>query len=350
MSVAGRTRRLTEFAEQLLDRVDRLQQRTRWLGFPYAVYQKFSDDQAANLASMLTYYAFFSVFPLLLVLVTILGFVLHGDPHLETRVFDSAVGLLPIVGEHSAIHPLVGNVPALVIGSALALWNGLGVAQQAQSAFNTVYDVPRRDWPGLVPSTLRSIAAVSLGGTGFIATTLITGAVTGAGSYGLPLGIGPRVVGAVVAIVLDTVLFTLLFRDLTARDLGWRDTLPGACVAGAGWYTLQLLGTALVAHELKGAESTYGTFAAVIGLLSFFYVQAQLTLYAAEINAVRTYNRWPRGLRSLSNVPTTDADRRSYQAYAQRQRFADPDREVIDVTYVDEVKEHWEPPPQRPAS
>jgi membrane protein len=109
--------------------------------------------------------------------------------------------------------------------------------------------------------------------------------------------------------------------------------MPGACVAATGWYTLELLGTALVAHELKGAESTYGTFAAVIGLLAFFRAQAQLTLYAAEINVVRMFRLWPRGLRSINNIPTTDADRRAYRTYAQRQRFSTPDREHIDVTF-----------------
>lgn len=76
-------------------------------------------------------------------------------------------------------------------------------------------------------------------------------------------------------------------------------------MAAAGWYALQLGGTALVAHELKGAETAYGTFAAVIGMLTFFHVQAQLTLYAVEINVVRSFGLWPRGLPSINNTPTT---------------------------------------------
>jgi membrane protein len=319
---------------RVLDRLDVLQQRHRLLAFPYAVYQKFQDDQAGSAASLLAYYAFASVFPLLLVFVTILAFVFQGDPQLAARVLASTRGLIPILGQDTTVHPLVGSTPALVFGSVLALWNGLGVAQQAQIAFNTVYDVPRADWPGFVPTTWRSLVAVVVGGAGFITTTLISGAITGGGSYGLTITAGLRIVGAIVTIVLDAVLFTVLFRFLTVRHLSWRDALPGASVAALGWYVLQLVGTALVAHELKGATSAYGAFATVIGLLAFFHFQALLTLYAAEINVVRMSRLWPRGLGSLTNVPTTEADRRAYRAYVERDRYARGQH--IEVTFNDE--------------
>jgi len=248
-------------------------------------------------------------------------------------VFNSALGLFPIIGQHDAVHPLTGSLPALIIGSVLALWSGLAVAQQAQAAFNTVYNVPRQQWPGFLPRTLRSLQAVLLGGTGFIVTTLISGAVTGAGSYGLSLGVLSRVIGALVGIALNTALFTLLFNCLTVHELTWRDTLPGGFVAGASWYALQLLGTALITHKLKGAQSTYGTFATVIGLLTFFHLQAQLTLLGAEVNVVRKYRLWPRGLRSFTNQPTTQADFRAYTIYAQQQRYAAADEQKINVEF-----------------
>jgi YihY family inner membrane protein len=317
----------------VLDRADRVQQERRWLSFPLAVYQKFSDDQAGNLASLLAYYAFFSVFPLLLVAVTVLGFVLQGHPDLENRVFDTALGFFPVIGEHSALHPLTGNWFALAVGLALALFSGLSVVSQAQTAFNTVLSVPRADWPGFVPRILRSVELLVVGGGGLVLTTLISGAVTGAGSLGFGLGAGLRVVGALLAVVLDTLLFTLLFRRLTVRRVTWRQALPGAAFAAVCWYVLQLVGTALVTHELRGASATYGTFATVIGLLTFFHIEAQLVLYAAEINAVRIDRLWPRGLRSLVNTPTTEADHRAYASYAERDRFAAPEKEEVHVHF-----------------
>lgn len=318
----------------VLDRADRAQRDRRWLAFPLAVYQKFNDDQAGNLASLLAYYAFFSIFPLLLVFTTVLGFVLQNDPDLQKRISSTAFDLLPIVGQQDPVHPLRGSVFALVVGIALALWSGLAVANQAQVAFNTVFSVPRAEWPGLVPRLLRDLQLLVVGGLGFMLTTFLGGAVTSAGSYGYALGVGMRLLGAVIAVVLNTLLFTFLFTRLTVRQVGWRMSLPGAAFAAVCWYLLQLLGTALVAHNLQHASRTYGTFAAVIGLLAFFHLQAQLTLYAAEINAVRLDHLWPRGLKTvLGNEPTTEADHRAYASYAERDRLAHPDNERIEVHF-----------------
>lgn len=320
----------------VLDRADRAQRERRWLAFPLAVYQKFNDDQAGNLASLLSYYAFFSVFPLLLVFVTVLGFVLQNNPALQNRISTTAFELLPIVGQHDAVHPLRGSFFALIVGIALALWSGLAVVNQAQIAFNTVFSVPRAEWPGFVPRLLRDLELLAVGGVGFVVTTFLSGAVTGAGSYGFALGVGLRILGGLIAIVLNTVLFTYLFTRLTVREVDWRRSLPGAAFAAVCWYALQLVGTALVTHELKGASATYGTFATVIGLLAFFHLQAQLTLYAAEINAVRLDHLWPRGLKTvLGNEPTTEADHRAYASYAERDRLAQPEKERIEVHFPD---------------
>ncbi len=318
----------------VIDRVDRVQRERRWVAFPLAVYQKFSDDQAGNLASLLAYYAFFSIFPLFLVFTTVLGFVLQDHPGVQQRVSSSAFDLFPIIGQHDAVHPLRGSFFALVVGVVLALWSGIAVVNQAQAAFNTVFSVPRAEWPGFLPRVLRDLELLLVGGVGFVLTTFLSGAVTGAGSYGFVLGIGMRVLGAVIAIVLDTALFTFLFNRLTVRPIGWRASLPGAAFAAVCWYVLQLVGTALVTHELKGASATYGAFATVIGLLAFFHLQAQLTLYAAEINAVRVDRLWPRGLTTvLGNTPRTEADHRAYASYAERDRLADHENERIEVHF-----------------
>ena len=70
---------------------DAVQQRHRWLAIPMAVVKKFGDDQGGNLAALVAYYAFFSLFPLLLVFVTILGFVLQGDPGAAHSISNSVL-------------------------------------------------------------------------------------------------------------------------------------------------------------------------------------------------------------------------------------------------------------------
>src|SRR3954447_20765793 len=112
----------------LLRRLDRAQKRRPWLAFTFAVLKKFGEDGAGNLAALIAYYAIFSIFPLLLVLSTLLGFVLHGHPEWQGDVTNSALKNLPLVHIQTT-NPQGGNIAALVVGAAISLWSGLGVAK-----------------------------------------------------------------------------------------------------------------------------------------------------------------------------------------------------------------------------
>ena len=123
--------------------------RTRFVGFPFAVFKKFGDDDGGRLAALIAYYGFFSLFPLLLVLVSVLGFVLSGHPDLRQNIIDSAFGQFPVIGRSLATGSgvnggLQGSWLSIVVGGATALWAGLGVAQAAQAAMNTVWDIRAR--------------------------------------------------------------------------------------------------------------------------------------------------------------------------------------------------------------
>lgn len=304
------------------ERVDAYQREHGWAGFFFAVVQKFGEDQAGNLAALIAYYAFFSIFPLLLALTTILGYVLGGAPELRQEVFESAVGQLPIVGQQGNLEPLTGNPFALVIGLVLALWSGLAVAQTAQTAFNTVYAVPRTQWPGFVPRLRRSAELVAVGGLGLIVTTLLQGVVSGTDSYGLRIGFLGQALAAVLGVLLNWALFSYLFRRLTVHPLRLADVAPGAALAAVSWFLLQKLGTSLVNNKIQGAAGAYGTFAVVIGLLFWFFVLAQITLVCAEVNIVRSERLWPRGLSSLAGQASTRADMRAYSFYTRRETHA----------------------------
>ncbi|MDQ3947306.1 MAG: YihY/virulence factor BrkB family protein, partial [Actinomycetota bacterium] len=111
-----------------LAKMDGVQRRRSWLGFPLATAKKFGEDQAGNLAALISYYSFFSLFPLLLALVTILGFVLRDDAELQRKIVDSALVQFPVIGDQirDNIGSLDGNWIALLIGLAGALWAGMG--------------------------------------------------------------------------------------------------------------------------------------------------------------------------------------------------------------------------------
>ena len=306
----------------LIHRVDCYQRAHGWLGFPLATVKKFGEDQAGNLAALISYYTFFSLFPLLLALVTVLGFVLDGDPELQRQVVDSAMSQFPVIGDQirGNIGSLSGNWTALAIGLGGALWAGMGAVDAAQNAMNSVWDVPIRDKPKFLKRRLRSLLMLVVIGGGLFLTAGASTMASSADSFG---SVG-RLLAPLLSVVVNIGLFLVAFRVLTERDLRWSELLPGAVVAGVAAALLQVAGGFIIESKLKGASQTYGTFAVVIGLLSWLYLQAQVTLFAAEVNVVRSRRLWPR---SLDPDDLTDADRRALALHAEVEERV-PDQDV----------------------
>jgi len=287
---------------------DRLQRRTPALGFPIAVVKKFSDDNAGHLAALIAWYGFFSIFPLLLVLVTVLGYVLAGDEGWYERIVDSALGQFPIIGEDIQLGALRGDTTALVIGIVGALWAGLGVTVAAQRAMDEVWDVPHRERRNFITARGRGLLVLlALGGLNVSITVAVGLIVGGLGSFGV------RASGLALTLVLDVLLFWVTFRLLTAPEIPSRDLWLGILLAALGWAALQTVGTIYVDRVVSRAGATYGLFALVIGLLSWLYLGGQILLYAAEANVVRVRGLWPRGLLD----PITAADVKAMRALAR---------------------------------
>lgn len=303
---------------------DRLQRRRGLLGFPLAVLKKFSDDHAGGLAALIAYYGFFSLFPLLLVLVTGLGYVLHGDPELYRRIVDSALGQFPVIGNDLKVNALKGSTTALAIGLAAAIWAGLGITLAGQRAMDEVWGVPMRRRRNFLTSRLRGLLVLLVLGTLNVASTAAVGLIVG----GLSGSSAVRVAGFALSVLLDVLLFWAVFRLLTAAEIPTRQLVLGIVIAAVGWAALQTLGGIYVNHVVRRANATYGFFAIVIGLLSWLYLGAQMLLYAAEANVVRARRLWPRSLFE----PITDADRQVLRTTARIQERRDGER--VEVTFA----------------
>ena len=299
------------WAERQVRRADRFQQRHTVLAFPWAVMQKFGNDQAGGKAALMAYYGLFALFPLLLLLATILGFVLAGNPALREQIINSAVGKIPVVGDQikSEVHPLEGSTTALVIGIVGTIYGSLGIGFAAQNAMNTVWNVPYVRWPNIFKRYLRTFGVIGLLGLGVLSSTALTTFATAIAN-----GVAATLFGVAGAFLVNLGLFLLAFMVLTAEPLGPRDVAVGVTCAAVFWQTLQLLGTWYVARGLAQASPTYGVFAVVITLLSWLYLGSQLTLLAAEINVVLRYRLWPR---SVTQPPLTRADRLTLTRLAQ---------------------------------
>jgi YihY family inner membrane protein len=321
--------RQESFPARLLVRLDRYQRDHRWLGLPVALIYKYQEDQGGYLAALITYYGFLSLFPLLLILVTVLGFVLAGSPGLQQQLLHTALGEFPVVGTQLAdnVHILHGSVPALVIGILVSLYGALRVAHAAQYALNQVWAIPRRAWPNPVHAYGRALLLVGGLGIALLVTTGLSALTTTeqafSGFFGVAFGVLIRLVATLLAVATNTGVFVLAFRVLTARQIPLRDLRGGAIVAGVVWQALQELGTYYVARELRGINAAYGLFSIVLGLLAWIYVGAFIVVFAAEFNVVLANRLWPRALAGAVGETTelTRADRRVYAAYAAAQQY-----------------------------
>ncbi len=289
--------------DQAVTTADRTQQRLPWLAFPIAVWKKFGDDRAGNLAALIAYYGFIATFPLFLVFVTVLNITLKDNPTLQHELLDSALAQYPVVGDEikNNLHtPDASGLP-LAIGIVLLLLGARGVASAIQNALCEVWGIPRADRPGFPWSFLYSMALIFAVGGGLVTTTFLSGLVGGVGH--VLSGAAVQAGAVAVSLVLNVGVFWLAFRLGTMRRVPWRDLWIGAAISAFVWQVLQLVSGYVVGHQLEHASSLYGTFGVVLGLLAWLYLQAEVTLYAAEVDVVLVRRLWPRSLKPGSASP-----------------------------------------------
>ena len=313
---------------RILTSVDAWQRRHTVPAVMVGLARKFRDDRGGNLAALVTYYAFFSVFPLLLVFVSTLGFVLEDDPTLRDDIVSTTVGRIPVLGPQldDRLHPLTGSTVALVAGLVTALWAGLGVMLALARAFDTIWDVPRLGQRGAIAARLRGMIVLVVLAIGIVVSTVAASAATG------HLGAGAeRVVTVAGSLALNAVVFGVAFQVLGAHRLRVVEILPGAALAAVGSLLLQLAGTWYVDSAVDRASDTYGAFAVVIGLLSWFLLGSYILILSAELNVVLHRRLWPRSL--AGELAPADRDAMRLAAGGARRdareeiavRFADPD-------------------------
>lgn len=322
-SVAGDPGRRAPSRGGLVDRIDQFQRRHPVLGFPLAVVYKFVDDQGVYLAALITYYGFLSLFPLLLLLASVVGFVLQNNDDLRSRILDSTLNQFPVIRDELADPKgLQGSTPAVVVGAIIAIYGALGVAQAVQNAMNQAWAVPRHRRPNPLKARLRSILLILTAGVTVITTTFLSGVVSSATSFDAEVSPTIRLLAALAAIILNTLIAIIAFRIATARSLRKRDVLPGAIMAAAWWQFLQFFGTAYVG-ALRGASTTYGVFGVVFGLLAWILLGSLGLVMSVEMNVVRAKRLYPRALLTVftDNVDLTSADKQHYTDVANAQRL-----------------------------
>ncbi|OBK44939.1 YihY/virulence factor BrkB family protein [Mycobacterium kubicae] len=320
--------------------LDKLQRRNRALGLVIAVIYKYVDDQGGYLAALITYYAFVSLFPLLLLLTTGLGVLLAGHPELQAQILQSTLSQFPVIG--SQLHQpegLSGGTTAVIVGVLGALYGGLGVGQAVQNAMNSVWDVPRNNRPDPFRSRRRSLMLLLVLGSAAITATVLSAIGHATGWLG-PFG---KIGVSLVAVGINAFICLVAFRVTTTRELTYRQVLPGALAAAFIWQILQWFGAGYVGHVVKSASATNSVFALVLGMLAFLFLVSSTLVLCAEINVVLVERLYPRALLTpfTDEAELTTADRKTYTRKAKAERvkrfqrvsvkFNDLDRDSTNV-------------------
>ena len=315
--------------DKVIRRIDAIQQRFTPTAFVFGLVKKYGDDDGGVLVSNLGYSVFISLFPLLLILFTILGLIAAHDPSFRASAVKSAVAhQIPLLGD--TLTSNVGTLQrsstvGLIVGLLLLIYGVTGLAQAGLFTMTHVWNLPGPARPGYVQRLARSLLFLALLGGGVIVTTglaWLSVSLQGKGDWVNPLIY-------VATATFGAGMYIGSFRALTAKGVPTRSMLPGAITGGILWTVLQVLGTWL-AHRFVHGNSAYGVFASLLGLLAWIFLAVKMTVYCAEINVVLARRLWPR---SIVQPPLTEADRASLALQAlQNQRRPE---EHVEVTWDD---------------
>ena len=306
--------------------IDRTQRRIPFLGVPLAVVYKYFDDQGNYLAAVLTFYAFFAIFPLMLLATSILGFILQGYPELEEAALNSALAQFPIIGEElGRPEGLQGSVAAIVFGGLGALYGAVGLGLALQNVQATAWAVPRNSRTHPVLTRLNSLVLLATAGSIILGISVLSAVVTETELVGSLSAHGwfHWLVRLVTVLILGTVM-TLLLRMAAAKAIRHdiSRAAPGGFTIAVLWQFLQWLGAWYVDRVLDATSQMAGIFGIVLGLFGLLYIGAIMGVLGIEVNVVLAKRLWPRALLTpfTDAVDLTEADRKAYAMYAQSMR------------------------------
>ena len=315
--------------EKVIRKVDATQRRFTPTAFVFGVIKKYGDDNGGVLVTNLAYAAFIALFPLLLVLFTILGLIAAHDPSFrESAVKNAVANQIPLIGQ--TLTSNVGTLQrssqiGLIVGLIVLIYGATSLAQAGLFTMEQVWNLPGPARPGYVQRLGRAMLFLVLLGAGVIVTTGLASLST----YLHGRGFWFKLLLNVVTAAFGAGMYLGAFRALTPKGVPTRNLLPGAIIGGILWTVLQVLSAWLV-HRFLHSNSGYGVFATVLGLLAWIYLATEITVYSAEISVVLARRLWPR---SIVQPPLTEADRAA-MALLARQNQRRPE-EHIEVTWDD---------------
>jgi uncharacterized BrkB/YihY/UPF0761 family membrane protein len=250
----------------------------------------YREHRSGRNAALISHFGFLSVFPLMLVFTTVLGYVLQDNDELRDRIIDSALAQLPFVGQQISTAPdqLHGDVLVLIIGLTVSLWSGMRAFIAVHRALDDIDETPLDDRSNLIITRLRALFGILYVGGAQVGAAIFASLATIANTQG-----GSTVLLTLGNVAINSGVLALSYRWLRTESPSWRDLAPGAIVGGVAFAILQFLGVAIVGRAVARATPVYGDLAAVIGLLTWLSLHALIALIGAELNAALISLRSP---------------------------------------------------------
>jgi YihY family inner membrane protein len=278
---------------KIIHKLDGYQQLHRTTAFGYAVIKKYGEDEAGSRAALLTYYAFLSLFPLLLLLTTIANNVIGNHPHLQATLIKGITNYFPLLGNQLAdhVHGLHRNGLALAAGVLFTIYGARGVADAFRKGVQHIWQVPEAQRDNFPGSLIKSLCLLIVGALGFITASILAGLAAAAGH-----SLAFRGLSVLLNMFILFWLFNFLLDFSLPRHLPIKETRVGAAAAAIGLVVLQALGGYILARELKNLDALYSYFAIALGLIFWLYLQAQILYYSMEIAYVSSHKLWPRSI------------------------------------------------------
>jgi membrane protein len=267
---------------------------------------EFLDDHATKLSASLAYYTIFSVGPLLMVVITLMGFV-YKKPYITNEVFDQ---LGAIIGKSGAaeLQSILENISHQnhstlfgVIGVVVLVFGATGIFTEIQSSINYIWSIkakPKRSW--LKYATDRLLSFLLILGLGLVMfITLLVNVVIDLLSGRLQRFLGDSNIVILklsnfgLLFVVVTFLFWIIFKVLPDARINWKDAMIGAMFTAV----LFLAGKFLITYYLNMSKSisAYGAAASIILLLSWVYYSSMILYFGAAFTEVYA-KRWGSGI------------------------------------------------------
>jgi len=257
-------------------RLQKLGERYRWVGVALRVQDRYRELNGNHLAAAITLAGFISLFPLLLVVIAIIGFVSHQSVDLASDV----VARLGLTGDTARIltdtmdKAEKSRRSVSAIGLAGLVWSGLGLIAAIQYGLNTVWQVQGRG----MRDKLTGLAWLGGAAVLFLASFALTAAIRF-----VPL-LAPLSILVGVAVGVGLWIWTM--KVLPNHTVGWKSLLPGAIFGAVGLEVLKVAGSIWVPMAVASSSALYGSLGVVFAVLAWLLFFGRLVVYSSVLNVV----------------------------------------------------------------